>query len=191
MNLVLFLLPSHQLPINNKQRVKPQHTLELITSKLKNLHNIQRHDFCYWWLFRDLWTISGQDITSQLTCVLVFDPILYYYFYQQAYEYLHQMGNSFGPCTVSISILFQFLWKHNFCESYYHSILSPDKTTERQTEILPTCGRSLLNDSFKTLFWKSNQFSLTNFLRRAFKGKLIARLPNVLNTTASGSGAIC
>ena len=47
-----------------------------------------------------------------------------------------------------------------------------------------------MNDSFKTLFWKSNQFSFTNFLRRAFKGKLIARLPNVLNTTASGSGAI-
>ena len=118
MNLLLFLLPSHQLPINNKQRVKQQHTLELITSKLKNLHNIQLHDFCYWWLFRDRRTMSRHDMISKSMPDEVFDPVLYYYFYQQAYGYLHQMGNSFGPCIVSISILFQFLWKHNFCESF-------------------------------------------------------------------------
>ena len=47
-----------------------------------------------------------------------------------------------------------------------------------------------LNDSFKTLGWKSNKFSLTNFLRNAFRGKLIARLPKVLKITANGIGAI-
>ena len=47
-----------------------------------------------------------------------------------------------------------------------------------------------LNDSFKALVWKSNKFSLTNFLRNALSGKLIARLPKVLKITANGIGAI-